>query len=196
MALLVFGHFGCSRTDPSPPPSTVLATPLPEIPNAGASASVPAEAEPVREAATPEPRTVTLARPAIQGSPSELEARYFAATTLPEERRNIVRALGRSTNPEAGQVLRRVFSRERRFETRMEVLEVVADLPDERSHPVKIALFSEALAPKYPLTMRLSAMQTLSDLEDPQVPGLLRSLLRDSNQEIRENAARILRERP
>jgi len=124
----------------------------------------------------------------------ELEARYSATATLPEQRQEIVRSLGRLENPEALQALSRIFVRERRFEARMEVLEVVADLPDASALPAKIALLSQAIAPTQTVTMRLSAMQTLADLEDPRVPALLRSLTNDRSQVIRENAVRILKE--
>jgi hypothetical protein len=174
---------GCMKTpaDPATPPDRVTAP--------QSSTPFPTTAPEITATPMPLPRSEA---PRLPNNVAELDARFHARSATPKERDEIIQTLGRLGAPQALPTLRRIFEEEKRLELRMRVLEVAADLPTE---PGRWELFARATEARQPVVMRLSAMQTLADSEDPRVRPLLQQLARDPSADIRENAARILKER-
>ncbi len=179
---------GCTKraeeSAPLPPPA---ATPLARTPDA------PPEAAPAIVAPPPQP-PVQREAPRLPDNVADLNARFHARAATPEERDEIIKTLGRLDPPQALPALRRIFEEEKRLELRMRVLEVAGDLPADGA-PGRWELFARATEASQPVVMRLSAMQTVADFDDPRVVPLLQQLKRDANASIRENAARILKAR-
>ena len=144
--------------------------------------------------APPPQPPVQSEEPSLPDNVADLNARFHSRSATPEDRDEIIQTLGRLDPPQALPALRRIFEEEKRLELRMRVLEVAGDLPADGA-PGRWELFARATEASQPVVMRLSAMQTLADFDDPRVVPLLQQLTRDANASIRENAARILKER-
>ncbi|HEV7403320.1 MAG TPA: hypothetical protein VGO11_10350 [Chthoniobacteraceae bacterium] len=124
-------------------------------------------------------------------SAPDLERRYFASGTTPEERMEIIADLGAL---EAGEALGRVYRAERRLETRMKVLEVIGDLDGDRQHEPKLAVLQAAVAPTQNRLLREVALDLLGSFDDPRAARLVDAIARsDADRELRA-AARAMRE--
>lgn len=124
-----------------------------------------------------------------------LESRFFTAGTSVAERSEIIQQLGAIGTPPAANALIHIFDREKRLETRMEAFQVAYDLPDDTCREQKFALMKKAVASDKVQLIRLSALESLNDYDDPRVLEVLRALARDGDAEIRTLAAEHLRER-
>jgi hypothetical protein len=194
-ALLVLPA-ACSKQPDATPPAT--ATPEPETRAAIPPAATPAyvrvptpEATPAPPAADPNLHILAASPPpadALPDNPSALEALYFVEGTPPARRVEIVRALGRVDSTESAAVLGRIFDRDKRLETRMEAVQAAADFNSPATHAGKLAILTHAVAPTQPETLRLNALQTLIDFDDPTVPALLQTLSNDSTAAVRAAA--------
>lgn len=151
------------------------------------------------EAATPPPAPVASPPPVsapvrAPESALDLERRYFAAGTTPDERLEIIAELG---TLEAGETLGRVFRAERRWETRMKVLEVIGDLDSDRQHEPKLALLQAAVAPTQNRLLREVALDLLGSFDDPRAAALVDAIARgDADRELRAAAKAIREARP
>lgn len=133
--------------------------------------------------ATPPPMLAPERAPA---SALDLERRYYASGTTPDERLEIIADLGAL---EAGEALGRVYQKEKRWETRMKVLEVAGDLDSDRQHEPKLALLQTAVAPAQNRLLRLVALDLLGGFEDPRAVKLVESIARsDADREVRAAA--------
>jgi hypothetical protein len=176
----------------------LLAACTPKTPEAGDASAVPAAAlaTPVLEPA-PLPAPVSTPRavvapatpPPAPENALALERRYFASGTTPDERLEIIAALGAL---EAGETLGRVFRAERRWEARMKVLEVVGDLDSDRQHEPKLALLQAAVAATQNRLIREVALDLLGSFEDPRAAALVDAIARsDADRELRAAANAI-----
>jgi hypothetical protein len=193
MFLLFLILAGCTKTAEEP------ATPAGRAAEAAAATPLPWVADPPPESApaivaTPPQLPVQSEAPSLPDNAADLNVRFHARSATPEERDEIIKTLGRLDPPQALPALRRIFEEEKRLELRMRVLEVAGDLPADAA-PGRWELFARATEARQPVVIRLGAMQTLTDFDDPRVVPLLQQLTRDSNASIRENATRILQER-
>ena len=68
------------------------------------------------------------------------------------------------------------------------------DLPDETCREQKFALLQRALGPSMAPVIRLGALQSLADFNDPRVPAVLQSLAADRDPILRQHAAELLQE--
>ncbi len=128
-------------------------------------------------------------------TPSELEALYWTARTPLATRRAIIERLGRAQNLTSANALSRIFDRDRRLEMQMQVLQTLGDFAAADCQSVKFAVFSRAAGPTHPKTMRLGAMQSLSDQGDPRARPLLQGMANDPDGAIRKNARRLVEEK-
>jgi HEAT repeat protein len=76
----------------------------------------------------------------------------------------------------------------------MEAFGTAYDLPDETCREQKFALLRKAVAADKPQLIRLSALQSLADYDDPRVAAALRALTADRDQTVRQLATERLRE--
>jgi hypothetical protein len=162
-------------------PLAPLATPVPPA----AASPVPVSTPPAFVAPpTPPPALVRAAENALA-----LERRYFASGTTPDERMEIIVDLGAL---EAGETLGRIFRAERRWETRMKVLEVAGDLDSDRQHEPKLALLQAAVAPTQNRLIREVALDQLGTFEDPRAAALVDAIARaDADRDLRAAAKAI-----
>lgn len=187
---------GCSR-----PKAYVAAAPdemMPErriVTSDSVTVATMAE-EPVQaRVALATPVKVKVRRPAPpEESPATLERRYFDKSTSAEQRSEIVQAIGTVATPAAAETLGRIFDTERRMEARMEALQVLYDLPDETCREQKFTTLQHAIAPGMSRIMRLSALQSMADFDDPRVPAVLRALSKDRDGDVRKQATELLRD--
>jgi hypothetical protein len=124
-----------------------------------------------------------------------LEARFFAPGLSVGERSDIIQQLGAIATPPAADALVRIFDREKRMETRMEAFQVAYDLPDDTCREQKFTLLKKGVAPDKVQFIRLGAIQSLNDYDDPRVPEILRALAHDGDAEVRKLATELLRDR-
>lgn len=196
VVLLLLALTGCTKnpeepvTPPEPSSELHFSTPLPRVDRPWRRPPDIIAPPP----ATPGPLLRSEA-PKLSENVADLDARFHSRTTTAEQRDEIIQTLGRLEAPQALPFLRRIFEEEKRLDLRMRVLEVTGDLPTDAAAPGRWELFARATEARQPVVMRLSAMQTLADSEDPRAGPLLQQLARDPNASIRENAARILKER-
>lgn len=177
--------------------AVVEATPAPALPTQLANRVAKEEHPAVVPDTVPAPPSepaATPKRPELPEDVAALEARYFGSRATPEEREAIVTLMARLDSQRAVPTLGRIFDRETRMELRLKVLEVAADISDDTSREGRWMLFSRAAAATQPVVVRLSAMQSLADMEDPRAPAVLKAMTTDSNAMIRENARRMLEE--
>ena len=184
---------GSSETQTSPRvPPPVLESPSPrQSPRDLATRIESHPQQPTSEPPLAAPLPTALPPP-LPENPRVLQQRYFAATTAPDERSEIIRALGAVGTTEAAEVLRFIFGAEKRLELRMEVLEVAGDLDPERNREGKLAILTLAVAPVQPQLLRLNALQVLGEMDDRRVLPLLRQLTSDRDAMIRNDAAEIV----
>jgi HEAT repeat protein len=157
---------------------------LGEIASSHAVAAEPAIAPP-EPAAKPPP---------LPATEIGLEERYLAPSTPPAERAEVIRALGRFQTAAAAGVLARIFDREKRFDAKMEVLEVVADNRDEACREGKLTVLCAGLADLQPRRVRLASLQALLDVVDPRLPAILAQLSNDQDPLIRSQATEALKD--
>jgi HEAT repeat protein len=128
-------------------------------------------------------------------SPAELEALYFSSKPSLAERGEIIRALGELATPAAGQVLGRIFEREKRQDLKMDAFAAAYELPDDTCREQKFAVLQQAVSPAMSEIVRIGAVQALAEFDDPRVTQALRALTKDANRNVREQALELLAER-
>ncbi len=131
----------------------------------------------------------------VDESPRSLERRYFSSATTLDDRMEILRLLGLSDAPDTLDSLMRIFRTEKRFDFKMKVLEVLADMDGQLHGEKKLTLLALAVAPPQPKLVRESALTQLDDDDDPRAIALIRGALRDPDHEVREMAADFLRDK-
>jgi hypothetical protein len=193
---------GCSRAPKAVPTTSAEAKPseTPGLPSPATPLPTPFSKPTPAAPATPVAVSKPIA-PAIPSTPNdqltvaELENRFFRPGLPVSERSEIIQLLGAIATPPAADALVHIFEREKRMETRMEAFQVAYDLPDDTCREQKFTLLKKAVAPDKVQFIRLGAVQSLSDYDDPRVPALLQTLAQDKDAEVRKVAAEQLRER-
>lgn len=148
----------------------------------------PASAPP--EIAAPIPQRVDLVP--LEESPLALEHRYFASATTLDERMEVLRLLGASDAAEAVDALARIFRAERRFDSKMKVLEVLNDMDWSLHADRKLTLLALAADRSQQKLVRMSAITQLDEREDPRAAALIRGMMKDPDKDVREMATDLI----
>ncbi len=188
---LVIGFAACSPPEATPPaPEAKPATPVRErLPSTPAPRTAVIVEPPVQRPALPRPQ------PRLPQTPLELETRYFSGLPTPEERGEIIRALGSLATPAAAEVLGRIFQLEKRQELRLDAFEAAFNLPDDTCREQKFAILQRGVSPAMSQIIRLGAIHALADFDDPRVTAALRALTKDRDAEVRKQAVELLKDR-
>jgi HEAT repeat protein len=128
-------------------------------------------------------------------TPGQLAAVYFSSAATLEQREKIIHDLGEIATPAAGEVLGRIFQVEKRQDLKLSAFEAALDLPDETCREQKFAILQRGVSPAMAQIVRIGALQALAQFDDPRVTPALRTLTRDHDADMRQQAIEMLQER-
>jgi len=168
---------GCSRKENDSP---ATATPPQPATQPALAAPVPAPAATLSHAA---PAVLT---PALLAVVAQVESDYQTAKDL-YGKIAVLNRIDEVPPAAAGEALWRIFFTEQDVELREEVLNSLLDVEGEDQ--LKLDLLAAALQREQPQPVRLTAIDMLVDLVNPQAISILQNHLADPDQEIREAVA-------
>jgi HEAT repeat protein len=178
-----FFIFGCSKPAQSPSveqqPDSELPTVAPMVRSEPAATTSPSVNEEPNGQSGPQ-----AGEPPSQTAGS-LQQKFFN-TENPNERREIVFALGELNSVEALTVLGTLFQNERDEKLKVDILATIEQMEVPDAH--KVSIMIAAARPEQPQEVREEAIDALADLQDPAVLPMLQMLTSDPNAEIRQTA--------
>jgi len=182
-----FFVFACSRPAQSPSveqqPHSELPTATPMVQSESAASASPSVNDEIIKQSDAETRE------SPSQTASTLQQKFFN-TENPNERREIVFALGDLNSVEATAVLGTLFQNERDEKLKIDILATIEQMEVPDSH--KVSIMIAAARPEQPQEVREEAIDVLADLEDPAVLPMLQMLTSDPNAEIRQAAKEAL----
>lgn len=173
---LLFAVGGCGKQEETAPPSK------PAILQPGTNAPAPA-------VVATQPNVISKRQPRraprpVLGLP-ELEKKYYEVTTK-QEKMALVNEVADHGTKESLALTRRLFQSEQDEQVKDEMLTAIWAIDGLEAE--KLEIYRLAVKDTQPQSLRESAIDDISDLEDPAAEKLLKELLKDPNSEIREAA--------
>lgn len=173
---LLFAVGGCGKKEETAPPSK------PAILQSGTNAPAPA-------VVATQPNVISKRQPRRASRPvlglPELEKKYFEVTAK-QERMALVHEIAEHGTKEALALTLQLFQSEQDEQVKDEMLTAIWAI--DGLEPEKLEIYRLAVKDNQPQSIRESAIDDISDLENPAAEKLLKELLKDPNPEIQEAA--------